>query len=264
MSCPNDVKKRTAFTLIELLVVIAIISLLVSILLPSLTAAKELARRVICASNQRHIGLGLFLYANEYDDYLPRGYPHPVKQVWPIATLDVVAELMGTFQESQPSEGWYGMDLTPRYGALFVCPSAEGQDPPAIYGYRRGYADPPQATAGYRLITYWDGYADQSGIWEVEPLDQVSQVESAASDKPLAEIIGSDVLTWRFDYLLHGPGSPYWYGNHVSGFGYPTGDGDPREVDAGGNALYRDGHVEWHDAGEVDVYATSSGEEHWH
>jgi prepilin-type N-terminal cleavage/methylation domain-containing protein len=59
------------FTLIELLVVIAIISLLVSILLPSLNKAKELARRAVCASNQRNLGLGIHFYGNEYNGYAP-------------------------------------------------------------------------------------------------------------------------------------------------------------------------------------------------
>ena len=56
-----------AFTLIELLVVIAIISLLISILLPSLSKAKELARTTMCASNLHSIGLLNHLYMVDYD-----------------------------------------------------------------------------------------------------------------------------------------------------------------------------------------------------
>lgn len=59
-------KKNTddAFTLIELLVVIAIISLLVSILLPSLNRAKEMAKLVVCASNLRAIGQAEVIYTD--------------------------------------------------------------------------------------------------------------------------------------------------------------------------------------------------------
>ena len=63
-------RERVAFTLIELLVVIAIISLLVSILLPSLNQAKELARQTICATNQRSMGTAVFLYADDSDGFV--------------------------------------------------------------------------------------------------------------------------------------------------------------------------------------------------
>lgn len=61
---------RNGFTLIELLVVIAIISLLVSILLPSLNKAKDLARSTVCASNLRNWGMTYQLYASENDGKL--------------------------------------------------------------------------------------------------------------------------------------------------------------------------------------------------
>lgn len=57
--------RRRGFTLIELLVVVAIIALLISILLPSLAAAKEEARKGACLSNLRNIGSGCQMYAVE-------------------------------------------------------------------------------------------------------------------------------------------------------------------------------------------------------
>jgi prepilin-type N-terminal cleavage/methylation domain-containing protein/prepilin-type processing-associated H-X9-DG protein len=77
-----SISKRFAgkgFTLIELLVVIAIIALLVSILLPSLNTAKELARTVVCASNLRGIHTTHSLWMNDYSgelvcDSIPLNY----------------------------------------------------------------------------------------------------------------------------------------------------------------------------------------------
>ena len=59
------------FTLIELLVVIAIIALLVSILIPSLSAARELARRVPCLTNLRTMGTGVAMYAGQNQEVIP-------------------------------------------------------------------------------------------------------------------------------------------------------------------------------------------------
>ena len=62
-------RRRAAFTLIELLVVVAIIALLISILLPSLSQAREQARTVKCASNMRQFGLANQMYADEHDGW---------------------------------------------------------------------------------------------------------------------------------------------------------------------------------------------------
>ena len=59
------------FTLIELLVVIAIIAMLVSMLLPSLKQAKELARTVVCLTHEQQMGTMLSTYSVDYDRYWP-------------------------------------------------------------------------------------------------------------------------------------------------------------------------------------------------
>lgn len=63
---------RRGFTLIELLVVIAVIALLIAILLPTLGKARQAGRAAVCLSNQRQIGTGLVMYANQYKDWIPR------------------------------------------------------------------------------------------------------------------------------------------------------------------------------------------------
>ena len=65
---------RLGFTLVELLVVIGIIGLLISILLPSLSRAREAAKQVACLSNLRQLGMIYQMYANNNKDQIPLGY----------------------------------------------------------------------------------------------------------------------------------------------------------------------------------------------
>ncbi len=95
-SCRHQQPKSSAFTLIELLVVIAIISLLVSMLLPSLKTAKALANRVVCSANMRNINLAFGLYNNDWDGWFPlvREKSSPLSGVWADKLYD------GTYLES--------------------------------------------------------------------------------------------------------------------------------------------------------------------
>jgi prepilin-type N-terminal cleavage/methylation domain-containing protein len=71
VNLPMNSKSRSAFTLVELLVVIGIIAILIGILLPALSKARQSALLLQCASNMRQIGLGIVAYSNDNHGFLP-------------------------------------------------------------------------------------------------------------------------------------------------------------------------------------------------
>lgn len=124
-------KKFSAFTLIELLVVVAIIALLISILLPSLSRARELSKRTVCASNLRGIGQAMYIYAQDGDKF-------PVTSGYRTGTGNCA--IWGAYRSTQPpttgvasvsADLWtlvYANNSTPKQ---FNCPSTADQPDPA-------------------------------------------------------------------------------------------------------------------------------------
>lgn len=76
----KDAARRPAFTLIELLVVIAIIAILASMLLPSLSSAKQAGQRMACINNLKQIGYAHTMYASDNAGFFP---PRTATNRWP-------------------------------------------------------------------------------------------------------------------------------------------------------------------------------------
>ena len=102
-----------AFTLIEVLVVVAIIALLISILLPSIRRARELAKAVVCSSNTKQVFTALVTYQLNFKGYMPPN----LWSEWnwaPVAKKDL----------------WF-YKLYPRYlgnPAVYICPADPFRD----------------------------------------------------------------------------------------------------------------------------------------
>jgi prepilin-type N-terminal cleavage/methylation domain-containing protein len=74
--------KKSAFTLIELLVVIAIIALLMAILMPALSRARDQAKRIHCIHNVKTLSFSWLLYKDDNDDKMVGGMPARSVDAW--------------------------------------------------------------------------------------------------------------------------------------------------------------------------------------
>jgi prepilin-type N-terminal cleavage/methylation domain-containing protein/prepilin-type processing-associated H-X9-DG protein len=79
---PQPAMFLAGFTLIELLVVIAVLGILASLLLPSLSRAKQKGYQAVCANNLRQIGVGVFLYLDDNRSVFPGSGHRALREDW--------------------------------------------------------------------------------------------------------------------------------------------------------------------------------------
>jgi len=132
---PGTSDRSGGFTLVELLVVIGVISVLVALLLPALSRAREQARATACASNVRQIYQAVLMYAGENSGHLPlMGLPGH-HEPW----LGVTVQDFGRYDYAEGSLWRFVSASQAAREALFMCPSDE---PPLLTGWQGSGAYP--------------------------------------------------------------------------------------------------------------------------
>jgi len=158
---------RLRFTLIELLVVIAIIAILASLLLPALANARESAQAIACAATEKQHGMGLALYGDDYNEFMP-----PQRTEDPVATNTLCGWGQGWsgwgWVEYTPLWSYYGgaidMLVDPGISAEFLG-TVQGKYDPDDVGYydanSNGTYDPGELTGE---MLWWGGYGMNKAV----------------------------------------------------------------------------------------------------
>ncbi|MFW6133110.1 MAG: type II secretion system protein [Planctomycetota bacterium] len=236
------------FTLIELLVVIAIIALLVAILMPALDKAKDLARRMACATQLKQQGNAFHIYAAEYDGAIPCKNFH---------------FSFHAYGNDYDSRGFYGgyrilRDEGFMEAELRVCPASWVKAHPTQKAGFRVYYDyflnGDISTGSYRYCGGGnppEGHAGLFGGWARE---------GAWGWYKNRFVVRFDEMRRSSDWLMvvdafYTPEHPY--------YNYRVNNHDSWNDPAGVNALYADTHVEWSDADDLRQLWTGGWTEFW-
>jgi prepilin-type N-terminal cleavage/methylation domain-containing protein/prepilin-type processing-associated H-X9-DG protein len=215
------VKKTRAFTLIELLVVVAIIALLISILLPSLSRARELSKRTVCMANERGIGQAFYIYAQDDPGTFPAIAQTRTEDDGKFSLFfpsDRTTEPSTTGTPSPTVDMWAIVKANNTTPKQYICPST-----PDVQ-------DPAQDTTAYYDFN-GPGNVSYAYQYQHDPNRRVIGTTSEPTFPVLADgnpylkggLLGADVAQ---DRATPGRGNSF---NHTG-----------RE---GQNVLYQDGHV---------------------
>lgn len=211
--------KNSGFTLIELLVVVSIIALLVSILLPALSKAREHAKQVVCATNEHSMGQALIVYAHDHNDRYPLAGYEVNQYLRQLNEYSFRSWKHGALYDLYANN--YITDLE-----LFFCPSSQGQGSPQTTW--------PSSTTVWPTDRYWGNYAyfatsKKIALHISNNYDgRITQNSNGLTSPPIA-LVGADLFLAGYATFA------YRY-NHRG---------------VGANTLYNDGRVEWNLAGAL-------------
>jgi prepilin-type N-terminal cleavage/methylation domain-containing protein len=207
-------RRGGGFSLVELLVVIAIVAVLVSMVIPALSGAREVARDALCKSNQRQLGIAGVNYRNDFGVYLPSFQSQTDD---PMINSDGGASTSGRLGSSGQgllhSGGYISIPLglysssatSSRAGALeaarrstvSLCPSGK-------------YYGPPQAPMAMAYIIFPESADGLDAITRTQDGYDVSRAGTTIKDgayDPLTAYIQSYSMNDRFSVLITVPGA---------------------------------------------------------